>query len=124
MREEAGILFKVGGWWAGQPFGVEKASADVCRHHPLGPSVKAGDGERVPLPVKCLFSLKWLWEGSNFIQLSYYQSLLDRKGVQGFSCGSDGKESACNAKSACNAGDGDSIPGSGRSPGEGNGNGP
>ena len=33
-----------------------------------------------------------------------------------FPCGSDGKESACNA------GDLDSIPGSGRSPGEGNGN--
>ena len=34
----------------------------------------------------------------------------------GFSCGSDGKESACNA------GDPGLIPGSGRSPGEGNGN--
>ena len=34
----------------------------------------------------------------------------------GFSGGSDGKESACNA------GDPGSIPGSGRSPGEGNGN--
>ena len=34
----------------------------------------------------------------------------------GFSCGSDGKESACNE------GDPGSIPGSGRSPGEGNGN--
>ena len=34
----------------------------------------------------------------------------------GFPDGSDGKESACNA------GDLDSIPGSGRSPGEGNGN--
>ena len=33
----------------------------------------------------------------------------------GFFCGSDGKESACNA------GDLGSIPGSGRSPGEGNG---
>ena len=33
----------------------------------------------------------------------------------GFSGGSDGKESACNA------GDPGSIPGSGRSPGEGNG---
>ncbi|ELR53500.1 Zinc finger CCCH-type antiviral protein 1-like protein [Bos mutus] len=40
-RVEACILFKVGGWWAGQPFGVEKASADVCRPHRLGPSVKA-----------------------------------------------------------------------------------
>ena len=34
----------------------------------------------------------------------------------GFPGGSDGKESACNA------GDPGSIPGSGRSPGEGNGN--
>jgi len=34
----------------------------------------------------------------------------------GLSCSSDGKESACNA------GDLDSIPGLGRSPGEGNGN--
>ena len=34
----------------------------------------------------------------------------------GFPCGSSGKESACNA------GDLGSIPGSGRSPGEGNGN--
>ena len=36
-----------------------------------------------------------------------------------FSDGSDGKESACNAGAT---GDTDSIPGSGRSPGEGNGN--
>ena len=34
----------------------------------------------------------------------------------GFPPGSDGKESACNAGDLC------SIPGSGRSPGEGNGN--
>ena len=36
--------------------------------------------------------------------------------MRGFPGGSDGKESACNA------GDSGSIPGSGRSPGEGNGN--
>ena len=36
-------------------------------------------------------------------------------GEKGFPGGSDNKESACNA------GDWDSIPGSGRSPGEGNG---
>ena len=36
--------------------------------------------------------------------------------IKGFSGGSDGKESACNA------GDLGSIPGWGRSPGEGNGN--
>ena len=38
------------------------------------------------------------------------------RAVQGFPGGSDGKESACNAE------DPGSIPGSGRSPGEGNGN--
>ena len=38
------------------------------------------------------------------------------KKLQGFPCGSDGKESACNA------GDMGSIPGLGRSPGQGNGN--
>ena len=38
------------------------------------------------------------------------------QGCEGFSGGSDGKESACSA------GDTDSIPGLGRSPGEGNGN--
>ena len=36
--------------------------------------------------------------------------------IYSYICGSDGKESACNA------GDPRSIPGSGRSPGEGNGN--
>ena len=36
--------------------------------------------------------------------------------MRGFPGGSDGKESACSA------GDSGSIPGSGRSPGEGNGN--
>ena len=42
-----------------------------------------------------------------------------------FPGGSDGKESACKKKkkeSACNTGDLGSIPGLGRSPGEGNGN--
>ena len=40
----------------------------------------------------------------------------------GFPGGSDGKESASSGKeSACNAGDEGSIPGLGRSPGEGNG---
>ena len=40
----------------------------------------------------------------------------------GFSDGSEGKESACNAGNTGDAGDAGSIPGSGRSPGEGNGN--
>ena len=57
-------------------------------------------------------------------------------GLSGFPGGSDGKVSVCNAgdlggwgavrlsgkESACSAGDAGSIPGSGRSPGEGNGN--
>ena len=42
--------------------------------------------------------------------------LLDHMVILGFPGDSDGKESACNA------GDPGSIPGSGRSPGEGNGN--
>ena len=45
------------------------------------------------------------------ISLNYHYCM-----VVGFPCGSDGKESACNA------GDPGSILGSGRSPGEGNGN--
>ena len=42
--------------------------------------------------------------------------LLDHMVILGFPGGSDGKESACNA------GDPGSVPGLGRSPGEGNGN--
>ena len=42
--------------------------------------------------------------------------IANSKGRGGFPGGSDGKESACNAR------DPDSIPGLGRSPGEGNGN--
>ena len=45
--------------------------------------------------------------------MAYYNQI---KVVIGFPGGSDGKESACNA------GDLGSIPGPGRSPGEGNGN--
>ena len=44
------------------------------------------------------------------------QSISNASFLLGFPDGSDGKESACNE------GDTDSIPGSGRSPGEGNGN--
>ena len=44
----------------------------------------------------------------------------ERRSLQGFSGSSAGEESTCNAEeSACNAGDPGSIPGSGRSPGEG-----
>ena len=45
-----------------------------------------------------------------------FVSVNDLQSKKGFSGGSDGKESACNA------GDLDPIPGSGRFPGEGNGN--
>ena len=43
-------------------------------------------------------------------------SVLEMQGVAGFPGGSDGKESACSA------GNPGSVPGSGRSSGEGNGN--
>jgi len=41
--------------------------------------------------------------------------------MSGFSSDSVGKESACNLETTSNAGDPSLIPGSGRSPGEGNG---
>ena len=44
------------------------------------------------------------------------EEIREENGVGGFPGGSDGKESACNV------GDPSSIPGPGRSPGEGNGN--
>ena len=47
---------------------------------------------------------------------SHSSRLLQNKPYWGFPCGSDGEESPCNV------GDLGSIPGSGRSPGEGNGN--
>ena len=49
----------------------------------------------------------------DFINVSYYPCAVDEKGFHGVS---DNKESSCNA------GDSDSIPGPGRSPGEGNDN--
>ena len=55
--------------------------------------------------------MKWA-EQSNPKPLNKLPSVL----LAGFPGGSDGEESACNA------GDPGSIPGSGRSPGEGNGN--
>ena len=51
-----------------------------------------------------------------FQNISYTSSHFLRCCFRGFPGGSDGEESACNA------GDPGSIPGSGRSPGEGNGN--
>ena len=61
--------------------------------------------ERIAPPV---FSL----HATHFDDLIYYKQCK----TTGFPGGSDGKESACNV------GDPDLIPGSGRSPGEGNGN--
>ena len=49
------------------------------------------------------------WAGDFYLIPYFVFSILDFPG------GSDGKESACNT------GDSDSVPGSGRSPGEGNG---
>ena len=51
----------------------------------------------------------------NFQEASLCQTFPLPERIMGFPGGSDGKESACNA------GDPGSIPGSGRSPGEGNG---
>ena len=45
-----------------------------------------------------------------------YLNILSFLSIRGFPCSSVGKESACNAGDPC------SIPGLGRSPGEGNGN--
>ena len=59
------------------------------------------------------------WENTHlFLFLFYLFSLFACNISVGFSGGSDSKESACNA------GDLGLIPGSGRSPGEGNGNPP
>ena len=60
------------------------------------------------------------WDHGLFV-ISFFQFLLNRflfqaLGKDGFPSGSDSKESACNA------GNPGSIPGSGRSPREGNGN--
>ena len=51
-----------------------------------------------------------------YYRIGHYIYLLSSTLVMGFPGGSDSKESACNA------GDLELIPGSGRSPGEGNGN--
>ena len=50
------------------------------------------------------------------LYVNYLIKFHDFRGNEGFPVGSDGKESACSA------GDPGSIPGLGRSPGEGNGN--
>ena len=66
---------------------------------------------------KEVFQVSWSYKlGGDFARVSplyYYNEKVNNWGFPG---GSDGKESACNA------GDLSSIPGSGRSPREGNGN--
>ena len=64
----------------------------------------------------CTFEMKlWKWKYTYVDVLSetYYPSLIMRKGFPG---------SSVSQESTCNAGDTSSVPGSGRSPGEGNGN--
>ena len=50
----------------------------------------------------------------HIVHFKYINFLVNYTPIKGFPCGSAGKESACNE------GDLDSIPGLGRSPGEGN----
>ena len=78
------------------------------------------------LNCPCSNSLEYFWEkgvaGQNDIEVYYFlmeamfMALCPAMWYKGFPGGSDGKASACKA------GDLGSIPGSGRSPGEGNGN--
>ena len=77
---------------------------------------------RISLHISNYHSIRQLMEP--FLSTAEYQEYPISYGyclniftrTMGFPDGSDGKESACNA------GDPGSIPGSGRSPGEGNGN--
>ena len=60
-----------------------------------------------------------MWKAEEKEYLEHFPSMVNcevRSVNKGFPGGSDGKESTCNA------GDSSSIPGSGTSPGEGNGN--
>ena len=74
---------------------------------PIGPLYLA----QGPLQKTCLPSQ----DSSGILVLYFSDHLRSTRLKMGFSGGSDGKESACNA------GDPDSIPRSGRSPGEGDG---
>ena len=70
-----------------------------------------------PLPTPGAYSNSCHWVGINLLLLISSLFFLSNKGsTRGFSGGSDDKESSCNS------GDLGSIPGLGRSPGEGNGN--
>ena len=60
--------------------------------------------------------LSFFFFSDSFFQIGHYRVLSRASYTMGFPGGSDGKESACSA------GDWGSIPGSGRSPGGGNGN--
>ena len=60
--------------------------------------------------------IMWSLRSKEFSQLAAEEEVGDSESEGTFTGGSDGKESACNA------GDPASIPGSGRSPGEVNGN--
>ena len=60
--------------------------------------------------------IMWSLRSKEFSQLAAEEEVGDSESEGTFTGGSDGKESACNA------GDPASIPGSGRSPGGGNGN--
>ena len=78
--------------------------------------------------VSCRCTAKWIcymytythsfffFFSDSFFQIGHYRVLSRASCSMGFPGGSDGKESACSA------GDWGSIPGSGRSPGGGNGN--
>ena len=63
----------------------------------------------------CIFIYVYIYINYNFLKC-YIMYTLIYLIYRGFPGGSEGKESACNV------GDPGSIPGSGRSPGEGNGN--
>ena len=67
-------------------------------------------------PVKNLPAVQETWVQSWVGKIPWRRETLPTQVFLGFPGGSDGKESACNA------GDLGSIPGLGRSPGEGNGN--
>ena len=95
-----------------------------CCCSPLPLDVQAAGGLAYPSPEVCT-ELDWepvpTGASSQQVSSSVLRTIPEPcSGESGsymgfFSCGSDGKESACNA------GDPSSIPGSGRSPGEGNG---
>ena len=116
--------------WAEKPGRLQSMESETTERLHFHFSLSCiGEGNGNPLQCSCLENprdggawwaavygvaqsqtrLKWL-SSSSIVALLWYKSLLSFPG------GSDGKESACNVR---NLG---SIPGSGRSPGDGNGN--